>query len=118
MVASIYANAFSPLAKHVSNKANLGHFIECAKIEADKLCKRTSRFNFAGKQARRKRIMGAKIEAHLNKPCTKPLTRFVVTDKEGKQYAQEVKTKVRFNPTRAELSERKAKGLVTFLTLK
>ncbi len=105
------------MAKRISGKANLGHFIECAKIEADKLCKHTSKHNFAGKQARRKRIQAQRIEAHKNKPCTKHLSKFVVTDKEGKQYAQVVKTKVRFNPTRAELSARKAKGLVTFLTL-
>lgn len=117
MVASIYANAFSPRAKHVSSKANLGHFIECAKIEADKLCKHTSRHNFASKQARRKRIVAQRIEAHINKPCMKPLTRFVVTDKAGKQYAHEVKTKMRFNPTRTELMERKAKGLEKFISL-
>lgn len=116
MVASIYGNAFSVNAKHIPNKANLGHAIELRKIEADRLCKHTSKHNFARKQARRKRIQSERIQAHNNKPCMKPFTRFVVTDNAGKQYANEVKTKVRFNPTRTELMERKAKGLEKFIS--
>ena len=113
----IYTEAFSPMGKSLSVRANLGHAIERAKIEADKLCKATSKRNFAKRQGKRKRIQSARIQAHLNNSNMKPFTRFVVTEKDGKQYAHTVKTKQRFNPSREELAMRKAKGLVAFMTL-
>ena len=117
MTQAIYRDVFSPNAKYIPCKVNLGNFIEVAKIEADRFIRTTNKRNFAKKQARVKAIKEARIEAYINRPNMKPFTKFVVTDKEGNEYVNEVKTKIRFNPSREELAERKAKGIKAFCTM-
>lgn len=112
MTNRIYKDAFSPLAKRSNSRGiNVGHAIECAKIEADKYIKRTNRSNAVIRENKVRAKRNLLQERHVNE--AKHLLKFVTTDGKGVQTVKEVKI-ARMNPTREQIAQRKQDGIKAF----